>query len=237
MIRENKRVIAVVPVRGGSKGIAKKNLQQLGGHPLMSWPIRVAQTVHGIDRVIVSTEDKELAEIALQYGAEIAVRPSHLAGDVVGVYDVIMDLRLRFKEEGESARYVVLLEATSPFRSAGMISEALALLEQGYDSVASFCKCHSHPDKAWLINGDKINTYVENANPWTTRQELSAAYELTGEVYAFDLEALEIGCPSLMVGRCAPLILDADLCVDINSNRDLKLARLMFDESPLATLV
>ena len=235
MINKNEQVIALVPVRGGSKGIPKKNLKQLGGHPLMSWSIRVAQAVQEIDRVIVSTEDKELADIALQYGAELADRPTHLAGDTVGVYDVIMGLRLRLKKEG--VRYVVLLEATSPFRSVDMIREALSLLEKGYDSVASFCQTRTHPDKAWKIEGDSLCSYVDNANPWTTRQELSPAYELTGEVYAFDLDALEVGCPSLMVGRCAPLVVDADLSIDINSNRDLDLARLMFDKSPLAKFV
>ncbi len=230
-------MIALVPVRGGSKGIANKNLKLLGGHPLMSWPIKVAKTVQSIDRILVSTEDKNLAKVALQYGAELALRPIHLAGDKVGVYDVIMDLRFRLQEEGEKARYMVLLEATSPFRSAEMIRKALSLLEQGYDSVASFCRCHTHPDKVWRIDGDSINSYVKGSNPWTTRQELSLAYELTGEIYAFDLNALTADCPSLMVGRCAPLIVDADLSVDINSYRDLELARLMFDDSPLAKLV
>ena len=111
------------------------------------------------------------------------------------------------------------------------------IVEKGYDSVASFCQTRTHPDKAWKIEGDSLCSYVDNANPWTTRQELSPAYELTGEVYAFDLDALEVGCPSLMVGRCAPLVVDADLSIDINSNRDLDLARLMFDKSPLAKFV
>lgn len=236
LICGNEGIVALIPVRGGSKGIPRKNMELLGDHPLMAWPIKLAKSVPEIDRVIVSTEDDELRSIGFHYGAELDERDMHLASDTAGVYDVIMELKSRLIKEEETIKYMILLEATSPFRSVEMIHKAISLLEKGYDSVASFCNAHTHPDKVWRINGEHVSTYIEGVNPWTTRQELSPAYELTGEIYAFNLNMLTTHSPSLMVGRCAPIVIDADKSVDINSYKDLLLARLMFDDSPLASL-
>lgn len=209
-------------------------MEPLGGHPLMAWPIKLARSIPEIDSVIVSTEDDELKSVGLQYGAELDERDVHLASDTAGVYDVIIDLKCRLNEAGKSVKYMILLEATSPFRSADMIRKAISLLEQGYDSVASFSNAHTHPEKVWNINGDSLKTYIDDANPWTTRQALTSVYELTGEIYAFNLELLSSDSPSLMVGRCAPIIVSADDSVDINTPKDLQLARMMFDDSVLA---
>ncbi len=231
------RVIAVIPVRGGSKGIPRKNECDLGGHPLMAWAIQTARCCRPeIDRVIVSTEDETLACTAKRYGAEVYPRSAHLASDTVGVHQVLLDLRSRLKEEGETAKYWVLLEAPSAFRSPELLREALSLLESGYTSAASFRKARTHPIQAWKLLDGSISTYIPDANPWVTRQELPEAYELTGEVYAFEIDALRRESASLLQGRCGAVLVDSDLSVDINSPWDLELARVLFPRSPLARL-
>ncbi len=230
------RVVALIPVRGGSQGIPRKNEQILGGHPLMAWAIEVAKATPEIDRIIVSTEDSSLASIGQRYGAEVCHRPAHLATHTAGVYDVIMDIRDKFREQGELAKFMVVLEVTSPFRSPELISRGLKLLSQGYQSTATFTACHTHPSRAWRIEGGVASSFIEGANPWVPRQALGPAFELTGELYAFELQALSQASSSLLVGRSAPLIIDGEYCVDIDYPRDLELARILFGSSPLAKL-
>jgi len=230
----NERVIALIPARGGSKGIPRKNEQDLGGHPLIAWSIKVANACSEVDRVIVSTEDSSLSNISKEFGAEVYERPDHLASDTATVHDVILQLRDTLRAEGEKAKYMLLLEPTSPFRDPGMISNALKLLNEGHNSVASFCRCHTHPAQSWKIENSSITPYIDNANAWVNRQSLPDVYELTGEVYVFELDTLRTDSASLLVGSSAPLILDADMCVDINYPRDLDFARLLFKSSPLA---
>jgi CMP-N,N'-diacetyllegionaminic acid synthase len=234
---ERVSAIALIPVRGGSKGIPGKNAKLLGGHPLMSWPISIAASVGGIGRIIVSTEDSELAAIARAYGAEVDRRAEWLASDDALVFDVIIDLRDRLRAAGDAAPFMVLLEATSPFRTPEMISRALSLLHGGYDSVATFCASRCHPLQAWRISDQRVSTYIDGANPWVSRQSLPPAFQLTGELYAFRLDALDPAHPSLLVGKCFPMILEAESSVDINTPQELERARSMFNSSPLTSIV
>jgi N-acylneuraminate cytidylyltransferase len=235
---KTERVLAIVPARGGSKGIKRKNLQELGGHPLVSWPLQVAARTSGIDRIVVSTDDDEIAAVARSYDADVDMRPAHLATDSAAVFDVLLDLRERLRQVGEDARLCVLLEPTSPFRSPELIAKCLSrLTEGGFDSSATFCECRTNPHRAWTITDGVIDNFIPGANPWLPRQALPPAYELTGEVYAFDLDMIAPGNPSLLVGRSTGVVIDADDSVDINTPPELELARLLFADSPLADLL
>ena len=122
------RVIAMTPARGGSKSVPYKNLHLLGGKPLLAWPIETARATPAIDRVIVSTDDDRIADAAKVLGAEVYRRPNELATDTAVVADAIRDLWRRLKSEGETATILVLLEATSPFRTPEMIERCLRRL-------------------------------------------------------------------------------------------------------------
>ena len=122
-----KRVIAVVPARGGSKSVPGKNIRPLGGKPLLAWSIDVARQVSEIDRIIVSTDDAQIASVGRAHGAEVYARPAHLATDESLVIDALKDLLQTLRAEGETAEWVVLLEATCPLRTADDVRDCLKL--------------------------------------------------------------------------------------------------------------
>src|ERR1700722_13270421 len=102
------RVIAVIPARGGSKSVPGKNIRPLGGKPLLAWSVEIAQQVEEIDRIIVSTDDSEIASVGRIHGAEVYGRPPHLATDDALVIDALKDLLQRLRAEREELEWVIL---------------------------------------------------------------------------------------------------------------------------------
>ncbi|EJL78582.1 CMP-N-acetylneuraminic acid synthetase [Polaromonas sp. CF318] len=126
------RIAAVIPARGGSKGIPYKNLADLGGRPLIAWTIAAAKAAHGLDRIIVSTDDERIAASAIEHGAEVPfLRPTEFSGDNAPALDVILHALKELKTPGgEAYDAVAYLQPTSPFRSAAQLTEAIALFGQ-----------------------------------------------------------------------------------------------------------
>jgi CMP-N,N'-diacetyllegionaminic acid synthase len=151
-------VLAVIPARGGSKGIARKNLIELGGHPLLAWTIRAAQAAKSLDRVVVSTDDPEIAETALRYGAEVPFqRPAGLALDCTPDLPVFVHALEWFdRNEGYRPELIVHLRPTTPFRKPEDIDRAVGLLRErdDADSVRSVVVPFQNPFKMWRLGGD-----------------------------------------------------------------------------------
>ncbi len=125
--------LGIIPARGGSKGVPRKNIKMICGHPLIAWTIRSAQASRLLDRVIVSTEDEEIAAVARRYGAEVLERPAELAGDAVISRDVVAHALNAF-----GAAHSALLQATSPVRSPGLIDRVVTAFKNGdWDSMAT----------------------------------------------------------------------------------------------------
>ena len=131
------RVIAVIPARGGSKGIPRKNIRPLLGKPLIAYTIEAALKSKRIDRVVVSTEDEEIAEISQRWGAEVVRRPEELARDDSPSVDTILHAVDWFEEQGERFDIVVMLEATSPLRKEDDLDNAIGLLIKNLDKADS----------------------------------------------------------------------------------------------------
>ena len=127
-MQDNKRVIAVVSGRGGSKSIPGKNIRLLSGKPLIAWAICAARESKAIDRVLVSTDDDRIASVSWEYGAEVYRRPPPLATDEALVIDALRDLIGTLRQEGESAEIMVLLEATRLLRTPETFKPALKSL-------------------------------------------------------------------------------------------------------------
>jgi len=220
-------IIAVIPARGGSKGIPRKNLVPLGDRPLLAWSIDAARGVAAIDRIIVSTDDAEIAAVAARHGAEVADRPAALATDDAPVIDMLRDLIRRLAGEGRAPEIVLLLEPTCPFRCPGDIADCLARLEdETVDSVATFKAAALNPCRAWKIEGGRPSTFIDHANPWLPRQRLPAAYQLNGAVYAFRASRLQPH-HAILFGRTAAVVMPDERSIDVDTWEDLARARAL----------
>jgi len=227
-----KQVVAVIPARGGSKSVPGKNIRSLGGKPLLVWSIEVAQQVSEIDRIIVSTDDAQIASVGKSAGAEVFARPPHLATDEALVIDALKDLLETLKAEQEMPEWVMLLEATCPLRAADDVRQCLQLVAQGcYDSVATFKDAELNPHRAWRIIDGIPEVFIPGAVPWLPRQKLPKAYQLNGAVYVFRAALLEKEAKSLLVGRLGAVLMPRERSQDIDDNLDFTIVEALLKES------
>ena len=226
------RCIAIIPARGGSKGLPGKNVLPLGGKPLIAHTIEAARATHSIQRIVVSTESPEIAQIARQYGAEVPfLRPPELALDETPTLPVMQHVLAQLKAtEGWEPEIVVLLQPTSPLRRADDIDEAVILLEETQaDSVVSLCAARHHP--AWMkrVERGRVLPFLENAPEYTRRQDLPPVYRLNGAIYVTRRRVLLD--ENRVLGRdTRALVMDAESSVDIDTLLDLKVAALIMQE-------
>ena len=226
------RVIAVIPARGGSKSVPGKNIRELGGKPLLTWSIEVAQTVKEIDRIIVSTDDAQIGLVARAHGAEVYPRPAHLATDEALVIDAIKDLHKTLLAEGDSSEWMVLLEPTCPLRSANDVRNCLRLIEQGdFDSVATFKEAELNPHRAWRLIDDVPEVFISGAIPWLPRQKLPRAYQLNGAVYVFRTDLVAQQERALLVGRMGAVLMPRERSQDIDENIDFMIVEALLGKS------
>lgn len=222
------RVIAVIPARGGSKGVPHKNIVLLGGKPLVVWSIETARTVGLIDRIIVSTDDEAIAAVARKGGAEVYRRPAHLASDSALVIDALRDLIDTLTNEGEPGRIMVLLEPTCPLRSGDDVKACIeGVVTGGKDSIATFKEADLNPHRAWAITEGRPVRFIRGANPWLPRQQLPPAYQLNGAVYCFRTDRLGPKDQGLLFGESGSVIMPAERSVDIDGMTDLHFAELV----------
>jgi len=222
------RVVALIPARGGSKSIPYKNLRPLGGRPLLAWPIETALATPEIDRVIVSSDDEKILDCARKYGAEAWRRPEELASDSALVADSVRHVNRRLRAEGETAEIMTLLEATSPFRTPGMIRRCLErMIEEDLDSIATFHAADVNPWRTWRISGGIPSPFIEGAVPWLPRQQLPEAYQLNGAVYAFRPDRLPPDSPRILFGRIGALIVAKEEVIDIDDKKDFTVAETL----------
>jgi len=229
---DGKRVIAVVPARGGSKSIPGKNIRPLGGKPLLAWSIEVARQVSEIDRVIVSTDDAQIAAVGRAHGAEVYTRPPHLATDEALVIDALKDLLRTLQAEGETPEWAILLEPTCPLRAAEDVRDCLKLAVQGgYDSVATFKDAELNPHRAWRLIDGVPEVFIPGAIPWLPRQKLPKAYQLNGAVYVFRTSLLAQEAKSLLVGKLGAVLMPRERSQDIDDAIDFTIVEALLKES------
>jgi CMP-N,N'-diacetyllegionaminic acid synthase len=232
------RRLAIVPARGGSKGLPRKNIVPLQGKPLIAHTIEAARAARSIHRVIVSTENTEIEQIAREYGAEVPfLRPPELARDDTPTLPVLQHvLRELAASEGREPEIVVLLQPTSPLRRVEDIDRAVAMLEEtGADSVVSLCAAEHHP--AWMrrIECGRVLPFLESGQEYERRQDLPPVYRLNGAIYVSRTRVLLQ--ENAILGRdTRALLMDAESSVDIDTPLDLKLAALIIQERQNASV-
>jgi len=181
------KIIGLLTARGGSKGIPKKNIMPLASKPLIAWSIEAAKQSQGLERVIVSTDDEEIALVARKWGADVPfIRPDVLAQDDSPHIDVVIHALEWFQENQDYVPdYVMLLQPTSPFRTANDIDAAIEIAQRNNaDSVISVCESPAHPYKIRKISGQgMLSDFVEKPNGYLRRQDLPMAYLENGAIY------------------------------------------------------
>jgi CMP-N,N'-diacetyllegionaminic acid synthase len=215
-------VVALVPARGGSRGIPRKNLVPLAGRSLLAWTLEAARDSEAITRTVVSTEDEEVAAAAREDGAEVLVRPAELAADETPMRDVI-DHALA--ELGEPD-VLVLLQPTSPLRRARHVDEAVdLLLRTGADSVVSVVEVpHRYrPGSLMALDRDRLVRLADDHA--TTRQEKPVVYARNGPAI-LALRPTTLGT-DLYGGDCRPYVMEARDSVDVDDPFDLELEELL----------
>lgn len=226
------KILAIIPARGGSKGVPRKNIKYLNGKPLISYTIEAANSSKYIDKIVVSTEDEEIKEISLKYGAEIPfLRPKELANDKSPSIDSILYTVKRLKEEyNYFSDYVCLLQCTSPLRNERHIDEAfLKLKETNMDAVVSVCEAEVNPYWSNVFKGDKIEYFLEEGKNITRRQDLPNVYRMNGAIYIIKTEVL-IKTKTFEPKNLTGYIMDDYSSVDIDTALDFKIAELIMKE-------
>ena len=219
------RVCAVIPARAGSKGVLNKNLRSLAGKPLIVWSIEIALENSLIDRVIVSTDGKEISRVANQSGAEVIMRPSHLATDSSLIADTLRDLKEVLRADGETAKYMVVLEPTSPLRSTKDINDCIVKLDnEDLDSTTTFFEPELNPWRAWKIVDGSPRPFISGAIPWLPRQELPEAWQLNGAVYAYVIDRQPSDGMETVFGNMGAIIMPRERSLDIDDEIDFVLA-------------
>lgn len=220
----------MIPARGGSKGIVRKNLVLLHGQPLLAYTIHSARTSRRLSRTVLSSEDPEILEVGRALGADAPfVRPDALSGDAVGSADVVRHALDTLEAAGERYDAIVLLEPTAPLRTGADIDAALDRLESsGADSVISVCRVDApHPIKMQRIEADRLVPFLPDLwREGLTRQTLPPVYALNGAVYAVRADVVRT-TGSLWGQNTAPLVMPAERSINIDSVLDLALAELL----------
>jgi CMP-N,N'-diacetyllegionaminic acid synthase len=212
-----KKILAIIPARGGSKGIPKKNIKPLKEKPLIAWTIEEAKKSKLLDKIIVSTDDEEIMNVAKKWGAEVPfLRPSELAqDDTPGIAPVLHAL-----EYFSDYEYVVVLQPTSPLRLAEDIDEAIYLCEK---NKSNFCVSVTEskiiPDWMFRINNRGMLEPLSNREIPYQRQKAEKTYVLNGAVYVGKKEAL-IKTRSFLTSETIPYIMPHIRSIDIDDMDD-----------------
>lgn len=227
MRMDGKNVLAVIPARGGSKGIPGKNIKDFAGKPLIVHSIEAALQCALITKTVVSTDDDKIAAVATAHGAQVIKRPDELAADTSLVIDAIKHAILKVEEDGAGVDFVLLLEPTSPYRRQQDLESCVqALLDDRADSVATFIDAHVSPNRLWRVTEDVVEPYIKGAVPWLPRQQQPKAYELTGQIYGISRAVLfeDEESISLLSGRKFAVITPSETALDIDTELDFMVA-------------
>lgn len=222
-------ILIIIPARGGSKGIPRKNIKPLNRKPLIYYAIDTARAITSDDNICVSTDDVEIKTIVEEHGLKVPfLRPERLSTDTAGTYEVLLHALDFYEKQGKHYDKVLLLQTTSPFRTAEQVREALQLYgETNADMVVSVKECPSNP---------YYNVFEEDENGFLhvckgdgnifRRQDAPKVYEYNGAIYIMDAEKLKTTHMHKMQKR-VKYIMDAQSSFDLDTMQDWEMAEMI----------
>lgn len=226
-------ILAVIPARVGSKGIPRKNIAPIAGHPLIAWTILEAQKSKSLSRIVVSTDSEEIAAVARRYQAEVPfLRPADLAQDETpGIAPALHALHWMEEKEGCRPNYVMYLQPTSPLRTAQDIEGAIDLLQKKRaEAVISVTEADQHPFWMKTISPEgKLEDFQKADRAFDCRQELPLVYTLNGAIYLTRREVL-LEKRSFYSEATYAYVMPRERSIDIDTAWDLRLAGMILQE-------
>ncbi|MFZ7791700.1 cytidylyltransferase domain-containing protein [Acinetobacter lwoffii] len=226
-------VTALIPARGGSKRLPRKNVKLLNSKPLIAWSVEVAKASKYIDRVIVSTEDEEIKQISEQYGAEVPfIRPEHLSNDTASSFDVIKHAIEQLGIEDQN-HLIVLLQPTSPLRTTFDIDKALEFFKTNdADGVVSISECEHSP--LWansLPENFSMKNFIRPELVGKRSQDLPKYYRLNGSIYIYQTQKLLSANKIFYNAKVFGFEMSHQSSVDIDSKLDFLIAEAIIKDS------
>ena len=218
-----KKILSLIPARGGSKGIPKKNIINLAGKPLIAWSIEASLKSEYITKTIVSTNDKEILDISLEYGAEVINRPDNLSDDNANSESAVLHAINHLKNIDEFFDIIILLQPTSPLRDSMEIDSAFQeLFASNASGLISVCKYNNEILKAFTKNEQGYIEGISNNNyPFMRRQDLPETFMSNGAIYIINTNEF-IKNNSFYTKKTIPFIMSSDKSIDIDEYKDLE---------------
>ncbi|TRZ52420.1 acylneuraminate cytidylyltransferase family protein [bacterium] len=222
-------VVCVIPARGGSKGLPGKNIKMFCGKPLIAHTIEHARQSKYIDRVIVSTETEEIAQISLEYGAEVPfIRPMELAGDSSSTVDVLLHA-IKWLENVDRYAFdiLLLLHTTTPLRSVEDINRCIALMvEEKADNVFSVTEAHRNPYFNMVEEGSDGFVRLVKEGCYLTRQSAPKVYDMNASIYVWWKNVLKEG-KKIFLKKTKAYVMPKERSIDIDDDLDFRIAELL----------
>lgn len=224
------KYLAIIPARSGSKRLPGKNIKELGGIPLLAWSIKSAIESKVFSDILISTDSQAVEAIAIEYGAKsLGLRSNELSTDEASSIDVVIDVVDKYEKKNGRIDGVMLLQPTTPFRTADSIRRAVWEFEKGdlKSPIISFRVAKSHPQWCFKRGADGFVPFVDGEHVNTRSQDLTAAFVVDGQVYLISPELLKKQ-GSFWGKNTIPLILDDGINdVDIDDEFDFRYAEFL----------
>jgi CMP-N,N'-diacetyllegionaminic acid synthase len=232
MLKDGTPVYALIPARGGSKGILKKNLKVLAGRPLIEYAINASKDSELVDEIWVSSDDQEILNFSIDRGVNTLLRPSNLATDDVSAIPVVLHFIEQLPNTAhELNAFILYLQPTSPLRTSWHIDESISqMLEANLFSVMSIVEAEKSPFKAFKIDdGGKLISLFDERLSNARRQDLPSCFYPNGAIYGFRISEFMArdGFPS---NGSYPYLMSRDESVDIDVLEDLEFAEKIIQE-------
>lgn len=216
-----KTVTAIITARGGSKGIVGKNIREVCGKPLIAYTIDAALNCSLVGRTVVTTDDDTIRDISLSLGAEVIDRPEYLAADDALSKDAVLHALQVLQDQEAKPESFVLLQPTSPLRSAGHLQQCLELFyTSGVDCISSVTEAEHHPMKMLISEKGTLIPIIDAQTLESPRQLLPAAYRVNGAIYVMKTERF-MREMTFFAEPYLPYIMSAEDSLDIDSENDL----------------
>lgn len=229
LMHKNKKFLAIIPARGGSKRLPRKNILELEGKPLIAWTIEAAIQSNIIDKIIVTSDDDEILNISKKYGSEIIKRPEYLSNDTANSFDAIKHTIENTEEYG----YIVLLQPTSPLRTKKHIIEAIKLLEdKNADAVVSVCEMDHSP--LWsntLPKNLSMTSFIRDEVLNKRSQDLERYYRLNGAIYICKTDKLLEEKSFFLKDNIFAYQMSRKSSIDIDEEIDFEFAKIMKEKN------